>query len=154
MGAEVSSAAKLARSAMRKVLEPHLAREGFVGKYPHFQRVEGDVLHLLSVVHDKYGGGFVLEFARMAPGPLATTWGQIVPQADLEIGYAPPDSRARLVRTEGGGGLYEDFFRYDEPGVDAAACRVLLDSVVDKFSQVNDWLRDGVVGANVSPFSA
>lgn len=149
----MSSPAKFARRAIRAVLEPHLEQEGFGGKYPHFQRVEGDDLHLLSIVHDKYGGGFVLEFARMAPGPFETPWGEVVPQPELEIGHAPLDSRARLVRTTKGGASYEDFFRYDGSDFDAAAATLLLEGVVERFSQVNEWLRDGVVRANVSPFA-
>ncbi len=54
------------RAAMKKMLEPFLANEGFTGKYPHFQRKESGSLQLLSVIYDKWGGGFVLEFVGKA----------------------------------------------------------------------------------------
>jgi hypothetical protein len=51
------------RAAMKELFEPFLASEGFTGNYPHYQRKESDDLQLLSIIYDKWGGGFVLEFA-------------------------------------------------------------------------------------------
>ncbi len=150
----MTSPAKQVRRRIRAALVPHIESYGFVGKYPAFQRVEEGQLHLLAIVYDKYGGGFVLEFGRMAPGPFEAPWGDTVPQAELEIGHAPLNSRARLVRTTQGNGLYEDFFRFDEPGMDAAGCARLVDEVVGKFGQVDEWLRGGAKGENVAAYGA
>ena len=142
------------RAAMKKLFEPFLAAEGFSGKYPHFQRKEADDLQLLSVVYDKWGGGFVLEFAHHPPGALHTSWGTVVPEAELEVAYAPPGSRARLVQTQRGQGCYEDFFRYEKVADDKEQCEALVSLMIGMFPQVNAWLRDGNAGPNISAFSS
>ncbi len=141
------------RAAMKKLFEPFLAEQGFTGKYPHFQRKESGNLQLLSVIHDKWGGGFVLEFANHPMGALHTSWGAVVPEDEIDVAYSPPSSRARLVRTERGQGCYKDFFRYEQIADDREQCEALVSDVVERFSQVNEWLREGRVGPNISPFS-
>ncbi|MEO0425120.1 MAG: DUF4304 domain-containing protein [Pseudomonadota bacterium] len=141
------------RAALKKLLEPHLEAEGFSGRYPHFRRREGERLHLLSVVHDKWGGGFVLEFADHAPGPLTTPWGAVVEEADLDVAYASSDQRARLVSTESARGMAEDFYRYEHIREDRAACEALVSEVVQRFPQVNEWLRTGGCGPHIAPYS-
>lgn len=144
---------QLVRSAVKKWLEPSLAERGFKGKYPHFQRTENAKLHLLSIVHDKRGGGFVLEFARMNRGPLQTDWGETIPEEKLEIAYAPLSSRARLVRTERKQGVYEDFFRYDSSEISREFCENLMSQVIAKLPQVDSWLREEQSGPNVVEFA-
>ncbi len=148
------SGSRKVRNAIRKKLEPHLDTEGFVGRYPHFRRLEGGMLHVLSIVHDKWGGGFVLEFGHHPPGPLHTSWGTVVEEPDIEIGYVPPDKRARLVATQSGQGTYEDFFRYDDIADQRDACEALVDRVIGLFPQVDDWLRTGEVGPNIAAFGS
>ena len=148
----MTSLANVARRRIRKVLVPHIENRGFVGKHPNFQRVEGDRLHLLAIVYDKHGGGFALEFARTTPGPFDAPWGETVPQCELEIGHTPPETRARLVRTTGGSGVYEDFFRFDRRGMDETACGLLIEDAVGKFEQVDEWLRSGKKGENIAAY--
>jgi hypothetical protein len=141
------------RAAMKKLFEPFLATEGFTGKYPHFQRKESDDLQLLSVIYDKWGGGFVLEFAHHPTGTLHTSWGTSVPEEEIDVAYTSPSTRARLVRTNRGQGVYKDFLRYEKIADDREECEALVSGVVALFPQVNEWLRDGHVGPNISPFS-
>lgn len=49
------------RQAVREVIEPWLARNGFDGKYPEYWRLTGDQYHGLAVRKDKYGGYFWIE---------------------------------------------------------------------------------------------
>jgi hypothetical protein len=140
------------RAAMKKLFEPFLANQGFTGKYPHFQRKESGELQLLSVIYDKWGGGFVLEFARHPSGVLHTSWGTVVPEEEIDVAYTSPSTRARLVRTERGQGCCEDFFRYEKIADDREQCEALVSCVVGLFPQVNEWLRKGNVGPNISPF--
>lgn len=142
------------RAAMKKLFEPLLLNEGFTGKYPHFQRRESGELQLLSVIYDKWGGGFVLEFASHPAGPLHTSWGDIIPEEDIDVAYTSPGSRARLVRTERGQGRYDDFFRYDKVAEDREQCEALIRYMLERFPQVNEWLREQKVGPNISPFSS
>ncbi|MFC3195934.1 DUF4304 domain-containing protein [Marinicella sediminis] len=141
------------RAAMKKLFEPFLANEGFTGKYPHFQRKEMGDIQLLSVIYDKWGGGFVLEFAHHPAGTLHTSWGTVVPEEEIDIAYTSPSIRARLVRTERGQGCYEDFFRYEKISDNREECEALVNRVVMLFPQVNEWLRKGYVGPNISSFS-
>lgn len=141
------------RAAMKKLLEPFLAAQGFTGKYPHFQRKRSNHLQLLSVIYDKWGGGFVLEFAHHPTGALHTSWDTVVPEEEIDVTYTSLSSRARLVRTERGQGSYEDFFRYENIADDREQCEALVSRVIERFSQVNEWLGEGKVGPNVSPFS-
>lgn len=147
------SGSRKMRAAMKKLLEPFLAAQGFTGKYPHFQRKGSNNLQLLSLIYDKWGGGFVLEFAHHPTGALHTSWGTVVPEEEIDVTYTSPSSRARLVRTEQGQGSYEDFFRYENIADDREQCEALVSSVIERFSQVNEWLGEGKVGPNVSPFS-
>jgi len=147
------SGSRKVRAAIKKLLEPFMADEGFIGKYPHFQRKEEGDLQLVSVIYDKWGGGFVLEFACHPAGPLQTSWGTVVPEEEIEVAYAPPSSRARLVRTERGQGCYEDFFRYETIADDREQCEALVNRVVTLFPQVNEWLREGKAGSNISLFA-
>lgn len=142
------------RTAIKKLLEPVLLAEGFTGKYPHFQRKEGGKLQLLSLLYDKWGGGFVLEFACHATGDLETAWGEVIPEANIEIGYTAPSSRARLVNSDSGQGLYEDFFRYEQFADNREQCEQLVSRVVELLPQVNAWLRNNQVGGNITPFSS
>ena len=143
---------KYIRQALRDVFEPHLKAEGFVGKHPHFRRQEGKTLHLLSVIYDKFGGGFTFEFANHPPGTLRTSWGTIVPEEQLEIGHADVSNRARLVMTTQGQGTYDDFFRYDAFSGDKRACTELVVNAVKMFPQINDWLRTKSAGPNIASF--
>ena len=140
------------RTAMKKFLEPFLKEEGFTGKFPHFQRKEGESLQLLSVIYDKWGGGFVLEFANHPTGPLTTSWGPVIPEREIEIGYAPLDKRARLVRESKNRGSNEEFFRYEEIAENKEQCEALVALVINLFPQVNKWLRHREIGKNVSPY--
>lgn len=141
------------RAAIKLILEPVLAAEGFSGRYPHFQREKGQQLHVVSLVHDKWGGGFVLEFARMPLGDLTTDWGQVIPQTEIEIGYCALDQRARLVCSGGGGVPAEDFFRYAEIAESRVLCQQLVQQVVDLFPQVDAWLCRDQVGPNIAEFA-
>jgi hypothetical protein len=141
------------RAAMKKMFEPFIVNEGFTGKYPHFQRKESGSLQLLSVIYDKWGGGFVLEFAHHPTGALQTSWGTVVAEEDIDVAYTTPSSRARLVRTERGLGCYTDFFRYEKIAESKEECEALVGFVIELFPQVNKWLREGDAGKNISLFS-
>lgn len=141
------------RKAFAQILEPRLLAEGFVGKHPHYQRQTNEHLHLLSIIYDKWGGGFVLEFARFPPGPLETSWGEVIAQEDLEIGYTPPELRARLVQSTQSDDPHQDFFRYDTNNPSKEACLTLVQTAEQQFDQVNDWLEKQVAGPNIATFS-
>lgn len=137
-----------ARIILKRTLVPELEAEGFQGKFPEFQRIERGELQLLSIVFDKYGGGFFLEFSNCPLGDMETSWGEVVAERELTVAHTPFESRARLQQKGDRNSLTEDWFRYDKLSADELERLVL--HVVDLLPQINDWLRAKKVGRNIS----
>lgn len=150
----MSSANRTIKAALKRRLVPHLIAAGFTGSYPDFRRRDGGRLHLLSVQFDKWGGGFMLEFASQPGGDLTMAWGEVVPEARLTTAYAAIADRARLlaVRTAGAtaGDLRESWFRFE--GLDPSGCDALVGQVIALLPQVDAWLRTRQPGPNISTF--
>ena len=62
------------RNLLKRLLVPGLAANGFAGKFPHFRRVAGRNLHLLSIESDKWGGGFFFDFGTTERGDTKMSW--------------------------------------------------------------------------------
>lgn len=139
---------KKMRALLKRALVPRLESEGFVGRFPEFRRTENGELHLLSVQFDKHGGGFFLELAKHPPGDLETSWGETVPERELTVAHTPIENRARLQRNGHQHSLSEDWFRFDE--LPANELEGLVRDVIGLFPQVDEWLRTGRAGPNVS----
>lgn len=142
----------LFRKALRRSLLPELRRLGFTGRTSAFQRADGDRLDLLDIQYWKYGGGFILEFASCARGPLHTSWGEVVPEAELQVAHIGPLQRARLQPGPqdppgpahgwfGFAGFSEDLERYER----------LAARIVALLPQVDEWLRTRTPGSHVHP---
>jgi hypothetical protein len=146
----VSRANRDIKAALKAILLPHLAAEGFSGRLPDLVRREGDTLHLLSVQYDKWGGGLFLEFAPHPAGDMTTSWGEVVPEAQLTVAHTPVLARARLQETGSSGSTGDMWFRFE--GLDSAGCEDLVGHIVDLFPQVDAWLREMRAGPNISAF--
>jgi Domain of unknown function (DUF4304) len=94
---------------LQQRLVPALRELGFSGSLPHFARIRRDSLDLLSVQFDKWGGGFVVEIARVPPEGLPG-WTE-VPLEKLTSYHLPLTARARLQQSRRP--LTEGWFRYD-----------------------------------------
>ena len=141
----------LLRKSLRKYLLPELKKFGFIGKTSSFQRTDSEFLDLLSIQYWKYGGEFILEFARQGRGDLLTSWGVLVPEAKLDVAYVSPLNRARLIRgpkASGFGG-----FRFGRFGEDSESYDQLALHVASLLPQVDAWLTCGEIGENISPLS-
>lgn len=136
------------KAALREILVPHLTLQGYCGTFPEFMRRENNVLHLLSVQFDKYGGGFFLEFAVHGCGDKVTSWGEVVPESKITVAHTPVENRARLQQTGSKISTADQWFRHE--AMDARACRELVQRVVGMYPQIDAWLRKQVVGANIS----
>jgi len=130
-----------------------MAAQGFAVSYPHFQRKRDDHLELVSLQHDKWGGGFFLEFAKHKAGDLETSWGELVPEAEIEVAYTDPGTRARLLAATRHSNTSQDYFRHESFANDLAQCDALVSEVVRLLPQVFEWFENGSVGPNISPFS-
>jgi hypothetical protein len=111
-------------------------------------RREGEMLHLLSVQFYKYGGSFFLEFAPHPIGDKTMPWGEVVAEDKLTTIYAPFDTRARLQESGSRNSTEEMWFHF--ANLDDKECEDLVKHVIELFPQVNTWLREGKVGANIS----
>ena len=139
---------QVARKILKKHLVPTLKTEGFHGTFPDFQRHEDGNLHLLSVVFDKNGGGFFLEFSRHPSGDFESSWGDVISEKDLTVAHTPFESRARLQQNGHQNSLSEDWFRYEK--MSESQIETVVHYVSSLLNQVNDWLRENRVGRNVS----
>lgn len=126
---------------------------GFTVNYPHFQRKRDGRLELVSLVHEKWGGGMFLEFATIGAGDLQTSWGDVVPEQKIEVAYTDPATRARLIAKANGTDSRESYFRYDTLAENQTQCDELLQSLIDLLPQVIGWFEHGKVGPNIVPFS-
>lgn len=127
---------------------------GFRVKYPHFQRTRDGRLELVNLEHDKWGGGLFLEFAVFETGDLKTSWGAVIPEADIEVAYTDPATRARLMAVAGDTDSRKKYFRYEAFADDRDQCDDLINEVINLLPQVVDWLERGEVGPNIVPFSS
>lgn len=144
----------LMRRAIKRILAPALQAHGFVARGPGHQRVEGPWLDLLSLQYWKYGGEFVLEFARRARGPLQTSWGPLVAEEDLDVAYVNPLDRARLRPTASVAGPSLQGFHFAGFGEDPERYLALATEAAALLPQVDAWLRDGHAGPGVRPLRA
>ena len=111
-------------------------------------------MELVSLVHDKWGGGLLLEFAIFDAGDLKTSWGEVVPEADIEVAYTDPSTRARLMAAAGDMDSRRKYFRYEAFADDRDKCDDLLNEVIKLLPQVVSWFERGEVGPNIVPFSS
>jgi hypothetical protein len=139
---------QIVRRILKKTLVPILEAGGFHGNFPDFQRLEKDYLHLLSIVFDKNGGGFFLEFISQPPGDMKTSWGEVIPEQDLTVAHTHIESRARLQQNGHPNSLSEDWFRFEK--LSENEIEGLVQHVGSLIPQVNDWLREKRVGQNIS----
>ena len=136
------------RKALKKVLLPELSRIGFIGASSNFQRRSAENLDLLSIQYWKYGGQFILEFARRKRGTLNTSWGEVQEQ-NIGVAHMSPLLRARLQQTlEASEGLFRGF-KFSGFGEDLANYIALANEVASLLPQVNAWLENGVAGENI-----
>jgi hypothetical protein len=79
---------------------------------------------------------------------MATSWGEVVPEASLTVAHTPVDARARLQATGSRSSTSDLWFRYE--GLDEAECQSLVTHIADLLPQVDAWLREQEVGPNIS----
>lgn len=140
------------RKALKRLLLPELNRLGFRGSTSKFQRTSSDWLDLLSIQYWKYGGQFILEFARCERGALHTSWGEVIPEEKLEVAYVGPSQRARLEQRGPTSGEGFRGFKFSGFGEDTARYEALAAEVTALLPQVEEWLTNGTAGEHIHAF--
>lgn len=139
----------LMRKALKRALLPELKLLGFDGTSSSFQRKSDKALDLLSIQYWKYGGQFILEFARRERGDLHTSWGEVIPEERLDVAHTSPTQRARLQRKDDTSEEVFRGFKFEGFGEDQTKFDALANQVASLLPQVIAWLETGVAGENV-----
>lgn len=109
-------------AALKVSVVPVLRGYGFKGSFPHFRRLRGSAVDLLTFQFDRSGGGFLIEVARATEQGITTHWGKHIPASKLTAWDLHPDQRKRIKPREGSG--TDSWFRY-EHGTEEATQQVL-----------------------------
>ncbi|AKM10447.1 hypothetical protein [Croceicoccus naphthovorans] len=157
MPAAKKPSTRLVRKAMRELLEPEIARLGFVGKYPDWRRETPAEYHYLQFYTRKYGGGFSFSGAWAEKGRFTDPNGKVFDTADWTIAHTDFDQRASAVRMidvckpdrtmarESTG-----YFEYAHIADDADACRSLVLEARAVLPQMDRWLHTREAGEAIS----
>ena len=151
LGLAMAISGDLMRKALKRHWLPELARLGFAGNTSTFQRLEPDAQDLLSLQYWKYGGEFILEFARRTRGPFATSWGTVVLEEKMEVAYLNPLDRARLQQIEPLAGEHLRGFTFSAFGDDYSKYEELAVQVAALMPAVDAWLCHGELTEHIHP---
>lgn len=123
---------------MKEVLQervvPTIRKKGFHGSFPHFRRVKGGKLHLLSFQFDKWGGGFIINLAIGPPEGFTTHWGERISPEKLNCDY---DLHPKTRIQPGSGPGTQDWFRFDP--ISKAICEETANQVIPYLDQAEEW---------------
>jgi hypothetical protein len=101
--------------ALKAIVVTRLREQGFKGSFPHFRRPSAERIDLLTFQFDKWGGGFVIEISKCAPGGITTYWGERIPPNKVKASDIHPGERLRIQPRLGNS--TSEWFRYDKPGM-------------------------------------
>jgi len=97
---------------LKRVVQPFLRSAGFSGSFPHYRRIGGVFIDLLTFQFDRHGGGFVIEIARCSGEGIITYWGKYIPPNEVTAWNVNPPFRKRLKAAQQASGT-DGWFRYD-----------------------------------------
>jgi hypothetical protein len=138
----------LMRNALRRRFVPAITGRGFIGSGSTFRRVDPRWLDLVTIQYWKYGGQFILEFARLArnePRLLAP----VASEGEIGIEHVLPRQRARLEQREDADADGFRGFRFGGFGEEKNRYEALADQVVELLPQVDAWLESGIRGSHI-----
>ena len=104
-------------ASIKRIIVPELRQRKFKGSFPHFRRIDGDTVNLLTIQFDRNGGGFVIELANWKGPAFKTHWGLEIPHKKLKAHDLNdririyPDSKEEIDGTD-------SWFRYDRSETD------------------------------------
>jgi hypothetical protein len=130
---------------LKDVVVPRIRDMGFRGSLPHFRRIRGDALDLLSVQHFSSGGSLVIELGK-APAEGIMYGSRHIPADKLNTTY--PVERMRL-GSDPTGGRSDHWFVYGRRSYEStlpAPTRGQMEAVASEIvalleSQAEPWWR-------------
>lgn len=111
------------QAALKSIVVPRLRTIAFKGSFPHFRRVVGDHIDLLTFQFDRNGGGFVIEISFCPTDGIATPWGEAIAPQRVTAWDVHPDKRYRIQPSKGAG--TDSWFRFEDGGYESCANQVL-----------------------------
>lgn len=102
------------QAALKSIVVPRLRTIAFKGSFPHFRRVVGDHIDLLTFQFDRNGGGFVIEISFCPTDGIATPWGEAIAPQRVTAWDVHPDKRYRIQPSKGAG--TDSWFRFEDGG--------------------------------------
>ncbi|QND17957.1 DUF4304 domain-containing protein (plasmid) [Rhizobium leguminosarum bv. trifolii] len=124
-------------AAIKSNVLPKIKSQGFSGSFPHFRRIEGDMVDLISFQFDRHGGALTIEIARCSLSGIDHPLGH-TPAQNATAHHRHPIYRKRLgdhSRSLGGGDNWFSFADLGSASVaDAILARLSDDSIWDNVS--------------------
>jgi hypothetical protein len=108
---------------LKRVVQPHLRAERFVGTFPHFRRLSEEAIDLITFQFDRHGGGFVIEIARCPSDGILTYRGEHLPPSKVQAWDVHPNFRKRIKPRSGSG--TDSWFRYETTVASKVAAEAL-----------------------------
>ncbi|MBB2495819.1 DUF4304 domain-containing protein [Aquipseudomonas ullengensis] len=133
----------LIKDALKRVLVPHLTELGYSGKYPHFQKKQYDLLHLITISFSWPFSRFILDIGTFPAGDITdpSRYGKAIPEGKIDATFAFP--RARL----GPDSQVTSWFHYSDFGSDIEKYETIAKEVSSLLYQAEAWLESRVVGS-------
>src|SRR5438045_731430 len=124
-------------AALKEKVVPVLRARGFKGSLPHFRRILGNRVDLLTVQFDRHGGGLVVEMSRCDPNGCTTAWGEHIRAAKATAHDLHRDERHRLGSPRSG--IDGRWCRFGQGSSGAAAAK----SVLRNIEEAEKWWASG-----------
>lgn len=102
-------------NSLNKIVIPKLRELNFKGKFPHFQRISGEKLNLLTFQFDRHGGGFVIEIGNCPKKGYQASYDEFIEPEKMTAHHLGADERLRIQQNmKTPDSLTDDWFRYDK----------------------------------------
>lgn len=116
-------------SSLKKIVIPVLREKGFKGSFPHFRRISGNKIDLITFQFNRWGGSFIVELASCPLEGTTMDWGEKVLPNKVTAHHI--NERFRL----GAKSMEEDgqWFDFEDAAIDEDYNRV-SNNVLDLFN--------------------
>ena len=98
-------------ATLKEHVLPGLSERGFAGKYPHYRRVNGNCIELISFLTNKYGGAFTVEASVAFPNNTYKNYKLYENMTEATLNVTATNSRYRLPGMQDGWFYYFDIYR-------------------------------------------
>jgi hypothetical protein len=111
---------------------------GFSGSLPHFRRIKGETIDLMTFQFDRNGGGFLIELAKAKNNAFTTHWGEKIEPKKLTA--YDVNTRERI-HPKGilENSNTEDWFRYDTTSFFNNPLNKIKKQIIKNIKVIESW---------------